>query len=77
MEKRRYVAGERQQGKVPGEGLHHGSGIHFNRTEDVQVNCPKCKAKLGMMKDRIVVGTGAVHCIRCYICGYWVQSEPS
>jgi hypothetical protein len=27
------------------------------------------------MKHLLVVNTGAVHCIKCYICGYWVQID--
>ena len=39
------------------------------------VECPKCKAKVGMMGHLLMVDTGAIDCIKCYICGYWVQSE--
>jgi Zn ribbon nucleic-acid-binding protein len=37
--------------------------------------CPKCKARIGIMKHLLMVETGAVHCIKCYICGYWVQID--
>ena len=40
------------------------------------MECPKCKAKVGIMKHLLTVDTGAVHCIKCYICGYWVQAYP-
>ena len=39
------------------------------------MECPKCKAKVGIMRHFLMVNTGAVHCIKCYICGYWVQTE--
>jgi predicted Zn finger-like uncharacterized protein len=39
------------------------------------MECPKCKAKVGIMKHQLVVDTGLVHCVKCYICGYWVQAE--
>jgi hypothetical protein len=39
------------------------------------VTCPKCKARVGVMRDVVVVGTGAVHCVRCFVCGYWVQAD--
>ena len=38
------------------------------------MECPKCKAKVGIMEHMLVVNTGAVHCVKCYICGYWVQT---
>ena len=37
------------------------------------MECPKCKAKVGIMRHQLTVDTGAVNCIKCYICGYWVQ----
>ena len=40
------------------------------------MECPKCKAKIGIMSHTQTVSTGAVHCIECYICGYWVQTWP-
>jgi hypothetical protein len=39
------------------------------------MECPKCKAKVGIMRHQFMVETGAVHCVKCYICGYWVQAE--
>ena len=27
------------------------------------------------MGHLLMVDTGAIDCIKCYICGYWVQSE--
>ena len=39
------------------------------------MECPKCKARIGIMKHLLMVETGAVHCIKCYICGYWVQID--
>ena len=40
------------------------------------MECPKCKAQVGIMNHTLTVNTGAVHCIKCYICGYWVQTGP-
>ncbi len=37
------------------------------------MSCPKCKAKIGVMKHEIVLGTGIVQVTRCVICGYWAQ----
>jgi hypothetical protein len=28
------------------------------------------------MSHTLVVDTGVVHCTKCYICGYWVQTGP-
>jgi predicted Zn finger-like uncharacterized protein len=39
------------------------------------MECPKCKAKVGIMSHLLMVDTGVVHCIKCYICGFWVQTE--
>jgi len=35
--------------------------------------CPKCKAKVGMMREKLYVQTGAVQSVKCCICGYWTQ----
>jgi len=40
------------------------------------MECPKCKAKVGIMSHTLMVDTGIVHCSKCYICGYWVQTGP-
>ena len=41
------------------------------------MNCPKCKAKIGIMKHEIILDTGVIHCLRCVMCGYWSQSYPT
>lgn len=41
------------------------------------MECPKCKAKVGIMTQTQTIDTGSVHCIKCFICGYWVQTWPS
>jgi Zn ribbon nucleic-acid-binding protein len=33
--------------------------------------CPKCKAKIGVMKHELMVESGMVFVTRCIICGYW------
>jgi predicted Zn finger-like uncharacterized protein len=37
------------------------------------MNCPKCRAKIGVMKHEVMLDTGVVKCSRCVICGYWSQ----
>lgn len=37
------------------------------------MNCPKCKAKIGIMKHEVMLDTGVVSCTRCIMCGYWSQ----
>lgn len=41
------------------------------------MTCPKCKAKIGIMRHRFAVETGLISCIKCCICGYWVQEYPN
>lgn len=41
------------------------------------MTCPKCKAKVGIMRHRFAVETGLISCIKCCICGYWVQEHPN
>jgi hypothetical protein len=33
--------------------------------------CPKCKARVGVMKKEIVLESGVVTFACCVICGYW------
>lgn len=40
------------------------------------MNCPKCKANIGVMKHEIMLDSGVAHCTRCVICGYWSQPYP-
>ncbi|MDO9309032.1 MAG: hypothetical protein Q7V04_08195 [Deltaproteobacteria bacterium] len=37
------------------------------------MGCPKCKAKIGVMKHEIIVDFGVVQGMRCIICGYLSQ----
>jgi predicted Zn finger-like uncharacterized protein len=37
------------------------------------MGCPKCKAKIGVVKHEIMLDAGVVRCTRCIICGYWSQ----
>ena len=41
------------------------------------MRCPKCKAKIGIRRDRFMLETGLICCIQCFICGYWVQEYPN
>jgi len=41
------------------------------------MNCPKCKAKIGIMKHEIILDSGIIHCLRCVLCGYWSQPHPT
>ena len=40
------------------------------------MECPKCRAKVGIMQQEMMINTGAVHCLKCFICGFWVQTAP-
>jgi len=69
------------QGKYTGGKfytLFRGESITFDHEMKggCTMECPKCKAKIGIMKHTLTVNTGAVPCIKCYICGYWVQTDP-
>lgn len=35
------------------------------------MQCPKCKALIGVMNHEIIIETGVVECSRCIICGYY------
>lgn len=37
------------------------------------MNCPKCKAKIGIMKHEIILDFGVVQGALCIICGYLSQ----
>jgi Zn ribbon nucleic-acid-binding protein len=39
--------------------------------------CPKCKAKIGVVKHEIMLDSGVIYCTRCVICGYWSQPYPT
>jgi len=41
------------------------------------VECPKCKAKVGVMQHLIMVETGAVQSVRCLICGFWEPADQA
>jgi hypothetical protein len=41
------------------------------------MRCPKCKAKVGVVRDRFMLETGLTCGVQCFICGYWVQEFPS
>jgi predicted Zn finger-like uncharacterized protein len=41
------------------------------------MSCPKCKAKIGVMKHEVILDAGIVQCTRCVICGYWSQPYSS
>ncbi|HEX9080398.1 MAG TPA: MJ0042-type zinc finger domain-containing protein [Desulfuromonadaceae bacterium] len=34
------------------------------------MTCPKCKAKIGITSQQIILDTGVVNGSRCIICGY-------
>jgi len=40
------------------------------------MDCPKCKAKIGVVKHEIMLDSGVIYCARCVICGYWSQPHP-
>ena len=35
--------------------------------------CPKCKAKIGIKREKLATQTGTAFGILCYICGFWIQ----
>jgi Zn ribbon nucleic-acid-binding protein len=41
------------------------------------MSCPKCRAKVGIMKHEVFLETGVIHYMRCVICGHWSQPYPS
>lgn len=40
------------------------------------MTCPKCKSKIGVLKQQIFTESGKVFGMLCYICGYWKQEFP-
>jgi hypothetical protein len=40
------------------------------------VACPKCKAKIGIVKQKLATQTGIAFGVLCYICGCWIQGYP-
>lgn len=41
------------------------------------MSCPKCKAKIGVVKHEIMLDSGVIYCYRCVSCGYWSQPFPT
>ena len=41
------------------------------------MDCPKCKAKIGVMNHEIILDFTVVQGARCIICGYWSQLYPA
>ena len=40
------------------------------------MNCPKCKAKFGVIEQRIFTDSGEILGVLCYMCGFWHQLQP-
>ena len=40
------------------------------------MSCPKCKAKIGIVNQKVATQVGIVFGIMCYICGCWIQGYP-
>jgi Zn ribbon nucleic-acid-binding protein len=40
------------------------------------MDCPKCKAKIGVMNHEVILDFTVVQGTRCVICGYWSQPYP-
>jgi hypothetical protein len=38
--------------------------------------CPKCKSRIGIIREQLATETGKVFGVLCYICGYWKQEYP-
>lgn len=45
------------------------------REKDIAMTCPKCKAKIGIVQEKITTLLGPSTGKICYICGYWVQES--
>ncbi len=41
------------------------------------MNCPKCKAKIGVIEHHFFSDSGEITGILCYMCGYWLQLQPA
>jgi hypothetical protein len=41
------------------------------------MNCPKCKAKIGVIEQHFFTDSGEIAGVLCYMCGYWVQLHPA
>lgn len=37
------------------------------------MSCPKCKAKIGIIRHRFAIESGMILCSKCCICGFLVQ----
>jgi hypothetical protein len=44
-------------------------------TREVAVQCPKCRARIGIYLTRAAVSEGLIAGISCALCGYWYQEE--
>lgn len=40
------------------------------------MNCPKCKAKVGVVNSEIIMEHGVVNGYRCLMCGFWKFDHP-
>jgi hypothetical protein len=40
------------------------------------MSCPKCKAKVGIVNQKLATHVGTVFGVMCYICGCWIQGYP-
>jgi hypothetical protein len=40
------------------------------------MSCPKCKAKIGIVNQKLATQVGTVFGHICYICGCWIQEYP-
>jgi hypothetical protein len=49
--------------------------IDFIRNWGKTMSCPKCKAKIGVLRQQITTESGKVSGVLCYICGYWKQDH--
>lgn len=38
--------------------------------------CPKCKAKIGTVRQEFATESGRALGILCYMCGCWIQGYP-
>jgi hypothetical protein len=48
--------------------------VHDNQVSgNADMTCPKCRAKIGTVRQLLDTVFGPTTGLRCFICGYWIQ----
>jgi hypothetical protein len=67
----------RQKEKRPvGIDKRFDGAFYAEKDRGKAMSCPKCKAKIGGIKQQVTTETGNVIGVLCYICGFWQQEFP-